>query len=135
MFGLTGEALANRVRDAFKAAGLGDNFSGHSGRIGMARRMVAAGALTAVVQHLGPMAPRRYGCPLHPGRGGRGSSQTAELTERPLPKTSSKIQGACVKIGVSKELAPPIHSNHVGVTQTQPVSDSYRQTAVPAQPI
>ena len=106
MFGLTGEALANRVRDAFKAAGLGDNFSGHSGLIGMARRMVAAGAPTAVVQHLGPMAPRRYGCPLHPGRGGRESSQMAELTERPLPKTSSKIQGACVKIGVSKELAP-----------------------------
>ena len=52
MFGLTGEALANRVRDAVKAAGLGDNFSGHSGRIGMARRVVAAGAPTAVVQHL-----------------------------------------------------------------------------------
>ena len=40
MFGLTGEALANLVRDVAKAAGLGDGFTG---RIGMVRRMVAAG--------------------------------------------------------------------------------------------
>ena len=53
VFGLTGEALANRVRAAARAAGLGDGFSGHSGRIGMARRMVAAGAPTATVQHQG----------------------------------------------------------------------------------
>ena len=53
MFGLTGEALANRVRAAARAAGLGDGFSGHSGRIGMARRVVAAGALIAAVQHQG----------------------------------------------------------------------------------
>ena len=46
MFGLTGEALANRVR----AACLGDGLSGHSGRIDMARRMVAAGAPNAAVQ-------------------------------------------------------------------------------------
>ena len=46
MFGLTGETLANRVSAAARAAGLGDRFSGHSGRIGMARRMVAAGAPT-----------------------------------------------------------------------------------------
>ena len=51
VFGLTGEALANRVRAAAKAAGLGEGFTGHSGGIGMARRMVAAGAPTAVVQH------------------------------------------------------------------------------------
>ena len=43
VFGLTGEALANRVRAAASAAGLGEGFSGDSGRIGMARRMVAAG--------------------------------------------------------------------------------------------
>ena len=49
VFGLTGEALANRVR----AADLGDGFTGHSGRIGMARRMVAAGAPNAVVQRQG----------------------------------------------------------------------------------
>ena len=48
--GLTRETLANRVRAAARAAGLGVGFSGHSGRIGMARRMVAAGAPNAAVQ-------------------------------------------------------------------------------------
>ena len=49
MFDLTGKALANRVR----AAGLGDGFSRPSGRIGMARRMVAAGAPNAAVRRQG----------------------------------------------------------------------------------
>ena len=53
VFGLTSQTLANRVRAAARAAGLGEDFSGHSGRIGMARRMVAAGAPTAAVQHQG----------------------------------------------------------------------------------
>ena len=53
VFGLTGEALANRVRAAAQAAGLGDNFSGHSRRIGMARRTVAAGAPNAAAQRQG----------------------------------------------------------------------------------
>ena len=51
VFGLTRETLANRVRAAARAAGLGDEFTRHSGRIGMARRMVAAGAPNAAVQH------------------------------------------------------------------------------------
>ena len=50
VFGLTGETLANRVRAAARAVGLGDGFSGH---IGMARRMVAAGAPNAAVQRQG----------------------------------------------------------------------------------
>ena len=53
VFGLTGESLANRTRAAARAAGLGEDFSGHSGRIGMARRMVAAGAPNAAVQNQG----------------------------------------------------------------------------------
>ena len=53
VFGLTGEALANRVRAAAQAAGLGDGFIGHSGLIGMARRMVAAGAPNAAVHRQG----------------------------------------------------------------------------------
>ena len=36
-----------------QAAGLGDRFNGHSGRSGMARRMVAAGAPNAAVQRQG----------------------------------------------------------------------------------
>ena len=53
VFGLTGEALANRVHAAARATGLGDGFSGHSGRIGPARRMVAAVAPNAAVQRQG----------------------------------------------------------------------------------
>ena len=53
VFGLTGESLASRIRAAASAAGLGDGYNGHSGRIGMARRMVAAGAPNAAVQHQG----------------------------------------------------------------------------------
>ena len=53
VFGLTGETLANRARAAARAAGLGDGFTGHSGRNGMARRMVAAGAPNAAVQRQG----------------------------------------------------------------------------------
>lgn len=45
--------MANRVRAAAWAAGLGDGFTGHSGRIGMARRMEAAGAPNAAVQRQG----------------------------------------------------------------------------------
>ena len=53
LFGLTGETLANRVRAAARAAGFGEGYTGHSGRIGMARRMVAAGAPNAAVQNQG----------------------------------------------------------------------------------
>ena len=53
VFALTGQTLANRVRAAASAAGLGEGFSGDSGRIGMARRMVAAGAPNAAVQNQG----------------------------------------------------------------------------------
>ena len=53
VFGLTGQALANQVAVAAQVAGLGNGFTGHSGRIGMARRMVAAGAPNAAVQRQG----------------------------------------------------------------------------------
>ena len=49
VFGLTGEALVNRMRAAALAAGLGDGFSGHSGNVGMVRWMVAAGAPNTAV--------------------------------------------------------------------------------------
>ena len=47
--------LPERDRGAAEAvaAGLGDGFTGHSGRIGMGRRMVAAGAPSLAVQRQG----------------------------------------------------------------------------------
>ncbi len=46
VFGLSAAAVSRRIRAAAAAAvaGLGQSFSGHSGRVGMARRMAAAGA-------------------------------------------------------------------------------------------
>ena len=42
VFGMSESKIARRVKSA--AAGLGDQFSGHSGRVGLAQRMTAAGA-------------------------------------------------------------------------------------------
>ena len=80
VLGLTGEALANLVKDAAIAADLGDGFSGHSGRIGMARRVVAAGALIAAVQHQGRWHHSDTWWLGTPGVSGRGGPQVAELT-------------------------------------------------------
>ena len=46
VFGLSAASISRRIRAAAAAAGLGRGFSGHSGRVGMARRMAAAGAPT-----------------------------------------------------------------------------------------
>ncbi|MCY3897434.1 MAG: tyrosine-type recombinase/integrase [Caldilineaceae bacterium] len=46
VFGLSAPSIARRIRSAAVTAGLGSGFSGHSGRVGMARRMAAAGAPT-----------------------------------------------------------------------------------------
>ena len=46
VFGLSAPSIARRIRAAAATAGLGSGFSGHSGRVGMARRMAAAGAPT-----------------------------------------------------------------------------------------
>ena len=45
IFGLSPSAISRRIKAA-AAAALGSNYSGHSGRVGMARRMAAAGAPT-----------------------------------------------------------------------------------------
>lgn len=49
VFGMSESTVARRVKAAAAAAGLGDRFSGHSGRVGMARRMAQAGASTQAV--------------------------------------------------------------------------------------
>lgn len=44
VFGMSESTIARRVKAAAATAGLGDHFSGHSGRVGLAQRMTAAGA-------------------------------------------------------------------------------------------
>ena len=53
VFGFGPRTVANRVKAAARAAGLGEGFSGHSGRVGMARRMSARGASTHAVMKQG----------------------------------------------------------------------------------
>ena len=51
VFGLSASQISRRVSAAAKAAGLGDGFTGHSGRVGMAQDLAAAGVeLPALMQ-------------------------------------------------------------------------------------
>ena len=73
VFGLSESQIARRVKVIAKAAGLADweLFSGHSGRVGMARRMAQNGAPTPRDRTPGPLETgRRHGRPLHPRRCG-----------------------------------------------------------------
>ena len=55
VFGLSESQIARRVKAVAKAAGLPDweFFSGHSGRVGMARRMAQNGAPTHEIERQG----------------------------------------------------------------------------------
>lgn len=54
VFGLTGDAIDKRIRAAAHAAGLGEGYSSHSGRVGLAVRM--ANAPTSAVMRQGRWA-------------------------------------------------------------------------------
>ena len=43
IFGLSARQIGRRVKAAAKAAGLGDGFTGHSGRVGLAQDLAATG--------------------------------------------------------------------------------------------
>ena len=53
IFGLSDRQISRRISGAAKAAGLGDGFSGHSGRVGMAQRMTRNQAPIAAVMRQG----------------------------------------------------------------------------------
>ena len=53
VFGLSAAQIHRRLKEGAKAAGLGTEFSGHSGRVGMARRMTSNGAPMAVTMNQG----------------------------------------------------------------------------------
>ena len=69
VFGLSANQIGRRVNAAAKAAGLGDGFTGHSGRVGMAQDLAAAGvelpALMTAGRWKSSRMPRYY-----QGRGG-----------------------------------------------------------------
>ena len=56
VFGLSESQISRRVKGIARAAGLADweFFSGHSGRVGMARRMAQNGAPTHEIERQGP---------------------------------------------------------------------------------
>ena len=70
VFGLSESQIARRVKVIAKAAGLADweFFSGHSGRVGMARRMVQNGAPTHEIERQGRWKQGRPARSLHPRR-------------------------------------------------------------------
>ena len=71
VFGLSESQIARRAKVIARAAGLADweFFSGHSGRVGMARRMAQNGAPTHEIEARGPLETgRRHGRSLHPLR-------------------------------------------------------------------
>ena len=64
LFGLSMSQISRRVDSMAKAAGLGEGYSGHSGRVGLAIRMTRRGAPLQAVQTHGrwksPSMPARY---------------------------------------------------------------------------
>ncbi len=64
VFGLSMSQISRRVDGMAKAAGLGDGYSSHSGRVGLAIRMTRRGAPLQAVQTHGrwksPQMPARY---------------------------------------------------------------------------
>ena len=64
VFGLSMSQISPRVDSMARAAGLGDRYSGHSGRVGLAIRMIRRGAPLQAVQTHGrwtsPSMPARY---------------------------------------------------------------------------
>ncbi len=64
VFRLSASQIGRRIKEAGKVAGLGDGFTGHSGRIGMARDLSAAGvelpALMTAGRWSSPTMPARY---------------------------------------------------------------------------
>ena len=64
VFGLSESQISRRVASMARAAGLGEGYSGHSGRVGLAIRMTRRGAPLQAVQTHGrwksPAMPARY---------------------------------------------------------------------------
>ena len=108
VFGLSESQIARRVKAIAKAAGLADweYFSGHSGRVGMARRMAQKRRPHPRDRAPGPLETGRpHGRPLHPRRVrrvGAAVSLNNGVHMAPYIRTSSRRQGGA---------APRIHTH------------------------
>lgn len=74
VFGLrSGRSVSNRIAAMCRAAGLGDGFTGHSPRVGMAQDLTASGASLQALQVAGRWKsvrmPARYSSAERTGRG------------------------------------------------------------------
>ena len=73
LFGLSDDQIARRVTAAAAAAGLGEGFTGHSARVGMAQDLARAGtelpALMTAGRWQSPTMPARYTRAEQAGRG------------------------------------------------------------------
>lgn len=73
LFGLSDDQIARRVTAAAEAAGLGEGFTGHSARVGMAQDLARAGtelpALMTAGRWQSPTMPARYTRAEQAGRG------------------------------------------------------------------
>ena len=89
LFGLrSGRAVSNRIAAMARAAGLGNGFSGHSPRVGMAQDLAANGASTTELMGAGRWTACRMPASLHEGAGRwprrRGSLLPASSSLPPL---------------------------------------------------
>ena len=85
IFEMTTRHIGNRIRAAAEAAGLGEGFTGHSGRVGMAQDLVKSGVELPALMTAGRWKSSRMPATVHrtpgrrPGRGGQVLPRKCEL--------------------------------------------------------
>ena len=74
VFGMSASQIGRRVADAAKAAGLGEGYTGHSGRVGMAQDLAAAGVELPALMNAGRWKKPENAGEVHRGPGCRQGS-------------------------------------------------------------
>ena len=112
VFGLSASQIGRRVNAAAKAAGLGDGFTGHSGRVGMAQDLAAAGVELPALMNAGrwksPKMPARYTEGQAAGRGAVARYYRERGVRTPLKQDQRQPWPAeAVRSGFQAEGNPP----------------------------
>ena len=81
VFGLSMSQISRRVDDMARAAGLGEGYSGHSGRVGLAIRMTRRGAPLQAVQTHGTLEVSSNAREVHEGRESVGGAGVVSLKD------------------------------------------------------